>query len=131
MPIARMASSDALSIILIRLPERIRSPVLLGSNEILKKVGSAKKFTATRSISGKNNGFLTTLSKKPFADVLLDVIGFTSGNRCHDLILVEIVVLKFAYDLAVTHDYKTRTCTDHLVDLGGNKRYALSFCCKL
>ena len=54
-------------------------------------------------------------------------LGFTSGNRCHDLILVEIVSLELTDDLAVTHDYKARARTDHLVYFGRNECNALSF----
>ena len=54
-------------------------------------------------------------------------LGFTSGNRCHDLILVEIVSLELTDDLAVTHDDKPGAGKDHLVYFGRNKGYALSF----
>ena len=82
---ARSASSDALSIMVMRFPERTRLPVLLGSRMILKKdvsacvAISAPMLNTIRSISAKigMNNWLRTIFTMKFLAELPELIAFS------------------------------------------------------
>ena len=112
-PIASIASSEALSRIVMILPEIAISPALFGAYFIAKNEGSAIRLNST-SISSAANGmniwFLTALLRKarilfPLAVSSVFMSFFTSCDRFHYLGLVKVGTRKFACSLSVTHYY--------------------------
>ena len=57
--------------------------------------------------------------------------GFTSRNRCHDLVLCQVRAGQLAHHLAVPHDHQAGAGAQHLVDLRGDEGHALALCGQL
>ena len=121
-PIARIASSLAPLMMVIRFPERTAFPSILYLISIPKKLGSRIRLKITSkatAIRGMANG-PKIAAKLLF---LVFILRLTSCNRLHYLCLVQIRSCQFAYDMSVAHNDQPAAGTEHFLNLRGNKGY--------
>ena len=137
MPMARMASSEPLSRMVIRKPDNTEFPAVSEPSVMAKNPGSAIRLNTTsisRAISGiKHWFFMSFITKLGLLDVLtpLFILIVTSCYRVHYFILVQILSGQLAHHFPVPHHHEPGTGAEHLIQFRGNKCHAHTLRSKL